>query len=83
MPGYGELPSEKSSHKNIPNDQTSDDALNSWLIIDSSASHLNGKSPCDGQQNRTNTKFIHERKEMKKKERKNMKNIFFSHIRSV
>lgn len=36
-----------SPTKKMPNDQTSEYVLNAWLSIDSSASHSNGRSPCE------------------------------------
>lgn len=42
MPGYGTLPNVNNSHRTIPKDHTSEYVLNTWSLIDSRASHLNG-----------------------------------------
>ena len=45
LPGYGVFPSEKSSHKTMPKDQTSDWVENTRSMMDSMAIHLTGSGP--------------------------------------
>lgn len=44
IPGYGDAPSENSSHRTTPNDQMSEYVVNKRSLIDSSANHLKGRA---------------------------------------